>query len=191
MEFQMPFVNCPTFSCICAVNRVIWLYLHDVCLFSKFIAEEIEKKPLGFHLFNECFSENHQITDFPRSGVRQSEELILEQLYLRCIPWNLEWSIRWEERSLTVFPPFFCGTVTQIPHFTSNSSSFKQNANKDITFHDKLKSSGCLQRWSPALGFCEMGYYLISDTGFTKANFTGNAFLCCRFNDCLEAPVLG
>ena len=86
----MPFVNCPTFSCICAVNRIIQLYLHDVCLFSKFIAEEIEKKPLGFRLFNECFSENHQMTDFSRSGVRQSEELNLEQLYLSCIPWNLE-----------------------------------------------------------------------------------------------------
>ena len=50
-----------------------------------------------------------------------------------------------------------------------------------ISHFYKLKSSGCLQapclqRSSPALGFCETGYYLISDTGFTKADFTGNAF---------------
>lgn len=30
------------------------------------------------HLFNECFSENHKITDFLRNGIGQSEEMTSE-----------------------------------------------------------------------------------------------------------------
>lgn len=45
---------------------MIGLYLCDVCLFGKFIAEEIEKKLLGFQLLNKCFSENHTVIDFSK-----------------------------------------------------------------------------------------------------------------------------